>query len=249
MKLTQAERTENREAFRDMGIPEKLDYIFTYYKFPLVLALISAVALGSVAYNRLTHKDARLYAAYANISVGSVLDNALNQGFIESLGLNPRRNEVYAYPGLYLTQDASTENHEYAYASQLKLLAAISGEKLDVMLMNREAYDLMSSGGYLMPLDGLAADRPELSARLAEHLTENTVILEDNDIEHRLDESVPYRAVTENAVNAIEVTGFPLFESAGFSGEVFLGVLGNTPRMDTVVRYIDYLTSSATIEP
>ena len=247
MKLTERERVENREAFRDMGLPEKLDYIFTYYKFPLVLMLIAVVALGSVGYNRLTHKDAVLYAAYANIAVGDALDGALNQGFIETLGLNPRRSEVYAYPGLYLTRDASTENHEYAYASQLKMLAAISGKKLDVLLMNREAWDLMSSGGYLMPLEELLARDPALYERVSPKLAANTVVLEDNDIEHRLDESIPYRAVTEEVVNAIELTGFPLFESAGFSGEVYLGVVGNTPRTDAVARYIGYLTSSATV--
>ena len=47
-------------------------------------------------------------------------------------------------------------------------------------------------------------------------MTENVVILKDNEIEHRLDESIPYRAVTEKAANAILVSSLPLFERAGF---------------------------------
>ena len=62
MKLTDRERAENREALAGMTLPQRLDHIFEYYKFPLVLTLIAAVALGSVLYYRLTRKEALLYA-------------------------------------------------------------------------------------------------------------------------------------------------------------------------------------------
>ena len=243
MKLTKAERAENRAAFSTMRLSEKLDYIFEYYKFPLVLALIVAVAAGSVAYNRLSRKNALLYAAWANLSVGDTLERAMNEGYARDIGANPRKDEVYLYRGLYLSQDASADNHQYAYASQLKVLAAMANRQVDVMLMNREAYDIMSAGGYLLPLDGLLAGADALRRRVSDALAENTVILEDNDIEYRLNEEGDYRAVTETAVNAIELSAFPLFEQAGFSGEVYLGVIGNSPRLDAALQYIDYLTS------
>jgi hypothetical protein len=109
--------------------------------------------------------------------------------------------------------------------------------------MNREAYDIMSAGGYLLPLEELLKRDGALFAGIRGRLAENTVILRDNDIEHQLDESVPYQAVTETAVNAVLVSPFPLFEQAGFSGDVYLGVVGNSPRLDTVLRYIAYVTS------
>ena len=69
------------------------------------------------------------------------------------------------------------------------------------------------------------------------------MILEDNSIEHQLDENVSYRAETETVANAILLSSFELFEQAGFSGDVYLGVIGNSPRTDMVLRYIDYITS------
>lgn len=242
MKLTDRERAENRKALADMNLPQRLDHIFEYYKFPLVLALIAAVALGSVLYYRLTRKAALLYVGCANISIGETLDSALNEGFARAIGMNPSKNEVRLYRSLYLSQDATVQNHEYAYASRMKVMAAMANSQLDVLLMNREAYDIMSAGGYLLPLEGaLGAD---LYRRVADRLVENTVILSDNDIEHRLDERVPYRAETEAAANAILVSAFPLFEHAGFSGDVFLGVIANSARMDAVNQYIDYLTAA-----
>lgn len=243
MRLTDAERAENREAIEAMTPGERLDHIFEYYKFPLVLALIAVVAVGSVIYYRVTHKDALLYAGWANIAVGEDLNAELTEGFVKAQGLNPKRAMVSVYEGLYLSRDAATVNHEYAYASQMKVIASIANHQLDVVLMNREAYDLLSESGYLLPLDALLKDDAALLARVGECLTENTVILQDNDIEHRLDESVPYQAVTETDANAILISTFPMFERAGFSGEVYLGVIGNSERVETALQYIDYLTA------
>jgi len=244
VKLTESERAENKKALEDMSLPQKLDYIFDYYKFPLVLILIAAVALGSVLYYRLTRREAMLYVAYVNIAVGDTLDGELGEGFTRSLGESPSKKGIQLYRGLYLSRDASVQNHEYAYASQLKLMAAMANKQLDVLLMNREAYDYMSSGGYLMPLDTLVGQAPELSKRLVGAFTTNTVILEDNDIEHRLDESVPYRAITEEAVNGLLISAFERFDRAGFSGDVYLGVVGNSERTDAALKYIDYLTDT-----
>lgn len=243
MKLTESERAENREALSNMSLSGKLGYVFEYYKFPLALALIAVVALGSFLYYRLTRKDALLYVACANIAVGDDLDRALNEGFARAIDENPGKKEVSLYRGLYLSRDATQQNHEYAYASQLKVLAAMANRQLDVMLMNREAYDIMSAGGYLLPLNDLLGQDEGLYRRVAGRLTENTVILEDNDIEHRLDETVPYSAVTESVTNGLLISAFPLFEGAGFSGDVYLGAIGNSARSDAVLRYIDYLTS------
>ena len=243
MKLTDAERAENREALARMTLLQRLGYIYEYYKFPLVLILIAVVALGSALYYRITYRDTLLYLGYANIAVGDTLDSALGEGFTRSIGADPGKSEVKVYRNLYLSQDPSAQNHQYAYASRLKMLAAMTNGQIDVLLMNREAYDIMSSGGYLLPLEELLKQDSDLFLRIRDQLTENTVILEDNDIEHQLDESVAYQAVTEPAANAILVSPFELFEQAGFSGDVYLGVIGNSPRKDMVLRYIDYLTA------
>lgn len=247
MKLTDAERAENREALAGMNLLQRLDYIFEYYKFPLVLILIAAIGLGSVLYYRLTRKEAVLYVACANLSIGETLDSALSDGYLRSVGADPGKSEVRMYLNLYLSQDASVQNHEYAYASRLKTLAAMANGQLDVMLMNREAYDIMSAGGYLLPLEGFLD--ASLRSRVSDQLTGNTVILEDNEIEHNLDESVPYQAETEAVVNGILISAFPLFARAEFSGDVFLGVVGNSARTDAVLQYIDYLTSDPPAEP
>ena len=226
MSASPQERALRRDAFRKMNAREKLDYIFTYYKLPILLGVIALAVIGSAVHRQLTKKEAVLYAAFINVSVGESLEDTLTARFIARSGESVRKNEV---------------NHEYAYASRLKLLGAINARKLDLVLMNREGYDILSQNGYLMDLPELTAGNEALRQRLASYLTANTVILEDNAIEYNLNEAPSYESVTEDVVNALAVTDLPVFRAAGFPDAVYLGVIANSARTEWVLRYLDYL--------
>lgn len=239
MKLSPEERANIRQSFGRMTLAQKLDYIWTYYKLPILAVgalLFFAVSYGS---HLLTQKRALLYAAYMNVAVGEDLDTLLDTGYVSSTGADPRRAEVVLYRNMYLSQDPSAENHEYAYASRMKLMATIQSQKLDVVLMNRESYDILSADGYLLDLSAFVRQEA-----LTPFLTANTVILEDNAIEFNLGEAETYQAVTQEVVNGLDVSAFPCFQNAGFSGEVYLGVIGNSPRLEAVGDYLLYLAEN-----
>lgn len=244
MKLSREERAARREAFRGMSLREKAEHLFAYYRLPIFLALLAFILLCSGMYRFFTKKEVFLYSAHINVSAGEDLDERLDGGFISFAGADPRRAEVYILRGVYLSDAASDENHQYGYASRIKLLASIESKQLDVVLMNREAYDIFSRNGYLLELPALLSGDASLYGELEPYLTENTVILEDNAVEYNLREAARYEAVTEEAVNAIDVSTFPLFLEAGFPDAVYLGVIANSPRQAVVLQYIAYLTSA-----
>lgn len=244
MKPTPQERGDLKLAFRKMSPADKVDYIWTYYKLPITLGLVALFLLYSTVYRQVTKKEAVLYSALINVTVGEDLDVQLNEGFVASIGASPQKAEVSLYRGMYLSNDPSPENHQYGYASKLKLMAAIEAKQLDVVLMNREAYDIFSQKGYLLDLGELLAAEGPLYQTLASQLITNTVILEDNAIEYSLNEASRYEAVTEEAANALDVSASPIFQAAGFSDPVYLGVVGNSPRIPAVLQYIAYLTGA-----
>lgn len=242
MRLPEHERQAHREAFARMSLGERAEYIFAYYKLELVIALIIMVAVGSVARYALTHKDAVLYVAYANVTVSDEIDARIGEGYLRARGLDGRRSEVYQYRGLYLSDKASTPDHQYAYASRLKLLAAIDASELDVVFMNQEAYDLLSAGGYLLDLGSLGQSDPSFSELAGDLLVTNTVVREDNSLEVELGEADTYEAVTDEVANALDVTGALGGEDA-YTGTIYLGIVGNTPRQDEALAFISYLLS------
>lgn len=223
-----------RESFRKMDTAHKAEYIYMYYKWFILLGLAVLVIFGNTLHRQLTKKDVTLYLGMANVSVGTELEQALTVDFVNWLEQNPKKNEVLAYKGLYLSSNASTEDHQYAYASKMKVMAAVNAGRLDVVIMNREAYDQLSQSGYLLPLTAL----PE---NLTPYLTENDVILESNAVDVQLNNAQDYRIVTETVTNGLDVSEFPIFRDAGFDGTVYIGFLANVPHYETAVSYLEYL--------
>ena len=244
MKLTASERAERREAFRGMNAADKIDYILSYYKLPVILALLLAYILCYGAYRHFSRKEVALYVACANVAVSEDMAEILSEGFVRFRGMNVRKNETYLYQNLYLSDNPALANHEYAYASRLKLLAAVNAEQMDVVLMNREAYRLLSENGYLLELSTcLSQGNHNLYRRLQDCLMENKVILEDNGVEVTLGEAENYHETAIREKNALDISQFPVFLNAGFTDSVFLGVIRNSPRIAAALEYITYLES------
>ena len=236
------EKAARREAFRKMSLRGKADYLFTYYKGPILFILVLFLILGYGIHRRLTTKEPVLYAALVNVTAGPDLSAGLGENYLTAEGHDPRREEVYFYRDLYLSENASPESHEYAYASRLKLMGAIQAEKLDVVIMNREAYDIFSWNGYLLDLEEyLQKEDPSLHERLAPYLAENRLMLKDNDIEVKLG-TAQDRVTEEKTVrNGILAGSLPLFREAGLDGSLYLGIVANSPRDREALSWISYL--------
>ena len=243
MKLPEKEKAAQRAAFRKMSPAEKIDHIYTYYKWPIFLALALLILLGSGIRRQLQKKEVVLYLASVNVSAGEDLEAQLNEGFLRAIGANPKKQELYWYQALYLSDDADVLNHQYAYASRMKFLGALETKKLDVMLMNREGYDLLSKNGYLLDLEeALGREAPALLAGIRDRLTENAVLIEDNSLEVQLGEAQELNQVYTEQKNGLDLSEYAMIREAGFPDTVYLGISANTERLQAALQYVEYLT-------
>lgn len=271
------ETLSQREKWRSLKTPgQRVQYIWDYYKLPVLMAGILVYVLGYAAFRYATHKDTVLYAALINVATGGQLTEELSGGFLAYLdsaagaenavsedddaGMgdpagraggvgrsDAADRQVRLYTGWYLTDDPSSGQYEYTYATRMKVLASIDDEQLDVVLMDKEAFDAFAQNGYLTNLETfLAEEAPELLTAFQSLLVENIEILEDNAQDAALDPSVEYYSVTDSYPMAIVLDDAPLIARAGFSGTVYLGILGNTPRRETAAAYLKYLLTDDT---
>lgn len=207
--------SKERKKISQLGSAEKLQYIWDYYKFPLVILCVFIYIAGYIIYGHLSHKDVPLYTAFVNVVSGETLTDKLSVEFLKAQNIDTSKNELYLYTNLYLTDDENNPYHEYTYASRMKILAAIDGEQLDVVLMNKEAFDAFSQSGYLCNLKELLS----------------------------LDSSTPYVSVTDEYPTGIDVSNAPLIQQAGFQDTVYLGIISNSPRKEMAIEYVQYLMS------
>lgn len=227
----------------------KIQYIWDYYKFPLAILGILLYILAYILYGHFSARDSVLYAALVNINAGTNLRKGLEESFLDYMNLNPSKNKLELYTGLYLTDDKLNENYQYTYASRMKILATIDGELLDVVLMNKEAFDAFSQNGYLYDLaEFLMQNDTSLYNTIKPDLTANITILDDNQEELLYDASTSYHAVTEEHYYGIDLSHTRLIGSAGFNEPVYFGIIANSPRMDNAIEYLKYLYNYEPLE-
>lgn len=197
--------------FSELSVPKKLQYIWDYYKLPLFVCGIVLYVIVYALYGHFTHKDAVLYASFVNVAPGETAANELTAGFLDYLGADPAKNELKTTANLYLTADENNPYHEYTYASRMKILASIDAEQMDVVFMNREAFDAFAQKGYLC------------------------------DLEELFGQEVPYQAQTQEYSMAFDLSQTRIIRQAGFEDTVYLGILKNSPRLETAKEYVRYL--------
>ncbi len=241
---SQRENTIRKEAFHKMTLTQKMNYIFAYYKLPIFTAIIAAAVLIISVVGYFNKKNPILYLAFANVSIGDSLKETLTDDYLLETGRDLAKNEMVLYEGLYLAENPSAENHQFAYASKIKVLGSIAANKMDVMLMNREAYDQMSMSGLLLDLTPVISNNDELIQTLGPSLTENEVILEDNSIAYDLGKDESYEAKTGFFYNAIDISSLPKIKEAGFPSEVYLGIIANTKHLDECLHWLTYLSKT-----
>ena len=171
-----------------LSLSSKIQYIWDYYKVPLFTAALLIYIICYIIFRHATDRDILLYVAAVNTPVQKETEDFINS-FPESDyavsdadakdSMKSRNAIVDLAKDLYLTSDPDSEYHQYVYASRLKILASIEAEKLDIVLADREAMDAFAAQGFLMPLESVFADDPQILARLET----GTVILEDNQID------------------------------------------------------------------
>lgn len=233
---------EGQTPLRDLHGAKKIQYIWDYYKLPLVILGIILYVIVYILYRHLTYKDTILYTALVNINAGETLTEQLTEGFLEVSGIDTSDNKLHLYSGLYLTDDENNEYHEYTYASRMKILASIDGELFDVVLMDREAFDAFSQNGYLCDLDDLLVkENPDFYNDISPFIVNNIYIEEDNSFELIFDSSIPYSAVTEEYPMGLDISQARLIRQAGFGETVYFGIIENSPRKETAVAYLQYL--------
>lgn len=241
-QIRKLKKNNHITAFQEMTVKEKIQYIWDYYKLPVFAILTAVCLLVSLLCHKITQKETILYLALAGVSASEKTIQILSHDFLDAEEIEPSKNQIYLYQGLYLTADEDNPNHEYTYASRMKILAAIDAGQMDIVLMNKEAFDAFSQNGYLYDLDlFLSQNLPKLYPRLQPYLEKNTVILEDNMTELLLDEETIYHAETEEYKMGLNLTSSPILKKAGFQDTIYLGIIKNTSRIDTSASYISYL--------
>ncbi|HUM83958.1 MAG TPA: hypothetical protein PLN48_09280 [Lachnospiraceae bacterium] len=222
-----------------------IGYLWDYYKFAFIVAGILLYILFYIISGHSLHKDSILYIAMVNFAPGEEMTQNLTDGFLEEEGIDSSKQKITLYNNLILTSDnADDSDREYSYAAKMKILGAVNAEKLDVVLMDDEAFEAFSENGLLMDLTQLQGNIPSGLYKEAENrFTDGTEILEDNAVEITLSEATDYKAETAVYPMGIRLNGLPRI-SDQLNGTLYLGIIKNSPRTGEAFSYLAFLNEN-----
>ncbi|MBQ5426713.1 MAG: hypothetical protein IIU31_06040 [Pseudobutyrivibrio sp.] len=202
---------EKNTSFKNLSAKQKLQYVWDYYKIHIIVTVVLICAIFSIIKTIKASNSADLYVAYVNVAVDEDMTNALE----DQSGLI-----ISSYRDLLITEDPSGENLQYAYASSMKLMSAISAEKLDIIIGDFFAMDNANSSDYLLdPEEFIKANNPSLLDEF------EPLFLRD-------DAGKPY---------AIDISGFSPFSKAGYTEPIYLGIIASDTNIESKLSLLSTL--------
>jgi hypothetical protein len=150
----------------DLDRKQKLQYIWDYYKPQIALVLIVCILGISGIVHLITKKTVLLTTACVDIDVGEETLSDLSDGYIRTITTDVRNPSVTVLNHMTLLSTDGEQDgvsYEYAYASEAKLTAMITDEKLDIVLMDEDALEVFTRNDYLMELPDEDSDHIEIT--------------------------------------------------------------------------------------
>ncbi len=143
-------------AFKNMTINQKIEYIFDYYKFHIGAVLLVLAIIIYILHGIITHKDSAINITVSNLYLDSETETLITDSFLKSQNIDTNKNKAEIYSIAVTKEDNA--GSEYTYASHMKLMTMINAEQIDVILMDKDSYDLFSSEGYLSDMKDCVSD-------------------------------------------------------------------------------------------
>ena len=84
--------------------------------------------------------------------------------------------------------------------------------------------------------------KQELSS-LQSSLINNDVLVNDNRIDHLLDEDTAVDSSSVSVCNGIDISNLKMIKDAGFPEKLYLCIIANSRRIETIRTFIGYLFS------
>ena len=211
---------------RQMTFKNKVEYIWEYYKVPIIIFGVLLALIGSLINTIFINPPPKITlaiswnAGYVFEEQLEVLSNVMNEQIIDE-----SKNERVDVLHLFFTDD----DPMISMANIQRLAAMVAAGQIDIFIVNSLLLEDYSINGYLQPMDEVLSKvrvlDPEVYSRIEERLT--SALFESED-----------RNVTER-IMGIDLSDSPLLSELGFfEQERFLSISITAGNIENAARAI-----------
>ena len=135
-----------------MTTKQRIDHLWTYYKEYLWVAVLAVILIGAMISSLINlSKNEVVTGILVNMTVEQEGMNYLSEGYAQKIGADPFWDKVKVEYTAFtsLTDQANSEQNYYA---AMTVVAEVSAEKLDYMILDKVGMEFYISQGVYMDL-------------------------------------------------------------------------------------------------
>lgn len=237
---------EEREALKNGTFKQKLSYFIYYYKWHVIVTVLSVILVISLIVQMVTKKDTAFYVCMLNTSD---LDSAsYESAFAEFAGIDLNSCSIVFDTSMSIDPEVMDQD---TVASTEKLMVYIAASELDVMLTDEASIQQYANSQYFYDLrDFLTPEQLELCEPYF-YYVDRKVVQEWQEALDRFDSSyVPSYPDPKDPEGMEEPVPVGIYlndnealksKFAFQSDDIVLSVFQSTTRPETVLQFVDFL--------
>lgn len=199
-----------REKLKAMNFGEKIDYIWTYYKAPILITLFLLISVIYTVHHFTTNnQESILYSMVINADATDQTNGAdLYDAFLEKQGYDTENYKIERNTSIVLTK---TEDGNYTDPQMLSVMyTLIMAGTVDHVLANEDTLLMLSENGYVMPLSSYMSEE-----EIAKYDAEGRVLYA---IDPETNENTAFCISLEDCE---KIENSPLFYEAPYFGMIY----------------------------
>lgn len=208
---------ELKADLKTMTFPQKLDHLWTYYKYHLLIALVVVIFLSAIVTGMVNaSKDVLVSGMLVNVSMDQKGFYYLSEGYAEVL--EAKDDQVVELTSTNFEDLETSDDVELNYNAAQVLIARVSGALLDYAIIDQMSFEFYLTQDVYLDLRQLFSQ-------------EELQQLADADM-------LAYAQIAETGERwpvALKISSWPFIaDNVGTKGEIYFVVGGNTPDLDMV---------------
>lgn len=146
---------EKKTNIRELDNKQKVQYIWDYYRLPIIIVIAVIFFIGSLIHHYVTYKEPALDVIMVNSNMAYAEEFPEFDNFYELTGLDPA-DEPIAVDASIIFSSLEEPTSDYYNIQNLSLRIAVGGN--DIIFAPEEIYSYYAASGSMMDLSTILSD-------------------------------------------------------------------------------------------
>lgn len=184
-----ADLEQAKHIFKTGTPKEKAEYIWDYYKIPIIVILVLIYLIINIVHSQLTAKDYVLQGLFLNTLTEAEAVQELEDGFLEAYPIDQDKEDVFLDTSIYYLPDSDQASLDTSYQAIQVLSVRVAAGEIDSMAAETEILTDFAYDGYFSDLSEVLSDEQYRKYEPYFLYYDKAVMEELSDVDYTLEEA------------------------------------------------------------